>query len=261
MNQNDTVKANYTFGPGIDNPLMMNRNGSSYYYVKDGLGSVIALIDNSGNLVHEYKYLVFGKIIEETGDSVENPFTYTSRERDGETGNYYYRMRYYSPGSGRFLSEDPIGFGGGDANFYVYTLNNPVKWNDPFGLKILAWDFETQQAYAIATKSLCPEAASVLYALEQSSNIYWVQYSPNGPEIHITSSEEFFEQDETKFTKTGGLGWFSDQDSFLHEIIGHFQQFEKWHKEGLTKKQVKDLIKKLRPELEKEAEEWEKGCP
>ncbi|MBI4653852.1 MAG: RHS repeat-associated core domain-containing protein [Nitrospirae bacterium] len=41
--------------------------------------------------------------------------------------------RWYDPESGRFLSEDPIGFQGG-VNFYVYVLNNPVNHTDPLGL-------------------------------------------------------------------------------------------------------------------------------
>lgn len=44
------------------------------------------------------------------------------------------RSRYYNPGTGRFLQEDPIGFGGGDSNFYRYVSNNPLNLFDPFGL-------------------------------------------------------------------------------------------------------------------------------
>lgn len=44
----------------------------------------------------------------------------------------YYRARYYNPNTGRFLSEDPFGFGGG-INLYAYTANSPTNWSDPFG--------------------------------------------------------------------------------------------------------------------------------
>ncbi len=47
-------------------------------------------------------------------------------------GLYYYRARYYDPEIGRFLSEDPLGFGAG-INFYAYVENNPVNFNDPSG--------------------------------------------------------------------------------------------------------------------------------
>ena len=66
-----------------------------------------------------------------------DPLQYTAREFDAETGLYYYRARYYDPQTGRFLSEDPIGFHGG-INKYVYALNDPTKYRDPGGL--WPWD-------------------------------------------------------------------------------------------------------------------------
>ena len=58
------------------------------------------------------------------------PYTYTGRELDPETGLYYYRARYYDPRIGRFLQEDPIW----DVNLYGYVQNNPLKYVDPYGL-------------------------------------------------------------------------------------------------------------------------------
>ena len=52
---------------------------------------------------------------------------------DFETGNYHYRASPYDPATGRFLSEDPIGFVGG-SNFYSYVGNNPTNYTDPYGL-------------------------------------------------------------------------------------------------------------------------------
>jgi len=59
-------------------------------------------------------------------------FRGTAREFDTETGLYYYRARYYDPGSGRFASEDPISFGGGN-DFYEYAYNDPIIFVDPSG--------------------------------------------------------------------------------------------------------------------------------
>ncbi len=59
--------------------------------------------------------------------------TTTGREWDPETGLYYYRARYYDPRLGRFISEDPIRFAGGN-NFYAYVYGDPVNLVDPLGL-------------------------------------------------------------------------------------------------------------------------------
>jgi len=48
---------------------------------------------------------------------------------------YYMRARYYDPVIGRFISEDPIGFEGGDVNLYAYVGNNPMNFVDPEGLE------------------------------------------------------------------------------------------------------------------------------
>jgi len=133
MNAADSITANYTFGPGMDNPMQMHRDGKNLYYVKDGLGSVTALTDSLGNIVHEYSYSVFGEIIDESGDVVKNPFTYTAREWEPEVNLYYYRARFYDAAIGRFISEDPIGFAGYDCNLYRYVFNSSVNYNDPEG--------------------------------------------------------------------------------------------------------------------------------
>jgi len=63
-----------------------------------------------------------------------NPFRFTARDFDTETNLQFSRARYFDPNTGRFLSEDPIGFSGG-ANFYSYVSNNLAYWIDPLGLR------------------------------------------------------------------------------------------------------------------------------
>lgn len=67
-----------------------------------------------------------------TGQTNTNSYQYTGRENDG-TGLDYYRARYYSPSRQRFISEDPIGFAGGDTNLYAYVRNVAQTKNDPSG--------------------------------------------------------------------------------------------------------------------------------
>src|SRR5258708_24952191 len=67
-----------------------------------------------------------------SGASSGNELHYTGRENDG-TGLYYYRARYYHPGLQRFISEDPLGFNGGDVDLYAYVWNGPSNFIDPSG--------------------------------------------------------------------------------------------------------------------------------
>jgi len=137
MDQDDSITVSYTHGPGIDNPLSMTRNETDYYYLQDGLGSVTAITSEEGEVLQEYTYSVFGEILEQSADSIENRFTYTAREWDGEVGLFYYRNRFYNPQIGRFISEDPVGFAGGDINLYRYVYDNPTNFTDPEGLWVV----------------------------------------------------------------------------------------------------------------------------
>ncbi|MCC3529453.1 MAG: RHS repeat-associated core domain-containing protein [Microcoleus sp. PH2017_22_RUC_O_B] len=78
-------------------------------------------------------YDSFGKVRSQTNSSVGFRFGFTGRELDAETGNYYYNSRYYDPQVGRFISEDTVGFAGGDANLYRYVGNSPTNYTDPSG--------------------------------------------------------------------------------------------------------------------------------
>ena len=78
-----------------------------------------------------YAYSPFGESSDP--DALGNPYRYTGRRLDAETGLYYYRARYYDPVAGRFLQADPAGLVDG-LNLYAYVRNDPLNFVDPFGL-------------------------------------------------------------------------------------------------------------------------------
>lgn len=127
--------------PGrIDFPIAYNTGTSAYLYFRDNLGSVNFITDQNGAAIAEYSYDSFGVPQKTRTGSLPQPYSYTGREYDVETGLYYYRARYYDPQAGRFISRDPIGFAGGDVNLYGYVQNNPVNRIDPLGLASLVTD-------------------------------------------------------------------------------------------------------------------------
>jgi len=103
------------------------------YFLKDALGSTLALANSSAAIATQYTYDPYGNTTN-SGAANTNVYDYTGREDDGTT-LYYYRARYYKPGFERFASEDPIGFAGGSANLFAYVADKPINFVDPWGLK------------------------------------------------------------------------------------------------------------------------------
>jgi RHS repeat-associated protein len=133
----------YTQTTKIDEVLSERRSSTMSFYQADGLGSITSLSNAGGTLANTYTYDSFGNLVASSGTLI-NPFRYTAREFDPETGIYEYRARYFDMSVGRFISEDPVRFRAG-ISFYKYVKNNPVLRTDPLGLQD---DCETRQECA-----------------------------------------------------------------------------------------------------------------
>ncbi len=110
-------------GTGTERAMFADRQGSVIWVTEPASGSVVAA----------YEYDGYGQITQTQGTLVQ-PYGYTGREYDAESGLYYYRARNYDPAVGVFVQSDPIGFGAGTANIYGYVNNSPFNWVDPNGL-------------------------------------------------------------------------------------------------------------------------------
>ena len=135
------VTAQYVYGAGIDEILLMRRGGQDYLFHEDDLGSIVAVTNSAGALVEQYRYDHFGSVSMFNGlggaigaSAIGNPWLYTGRQLDPETGLYHNRRRFLDPDTGRFLSRDPLGMLDG-MNLYAYVNNNPINFIDPFGLE------------------------------------------------------------------------------------------------------------------------------
>ena len=125
--------------------------GALYYYVLNAQGDVIGLLNASGELVVEYKYDPWGKLLEtiigvdETDPKyaaynnmgLRNPLRYRGYIYDRDTGLYYLQSRYYDPAIGRFINADAFAstdvLGLLSTNMFAYCENNPVIYADYSG--------------------------------------------------------------------------------------------------------------------------------
>ncbi len=144
----------FIYAEYIDEPVMMvdeTALGSTgagseeaYYYHQNSLYSVAAMTDATGTVAERYAYSAYGQpvyldananLLDPQASTVGNPYLFTGRRLDDETGLYYYRARMYDSELGRFVSRDPIGYWAGDVNLYRYVGNSPLVFFDPTGLQ------------------------------------------------------------------------------------------------------------------------------
>lgn len=98
----------------------------------NGKGNVTALINGSQSVVSTYTYDPFGNLNSGTG-SLDQPFKFSTKPYDEETGLSYYGYRFYMPAIGKWMTKDPLGERGG-INLYGFVRNNPINRIDPLGL-------------------------------------------------------------------------------------------------------------------------------
>ncbi len=165
----DALVQQYVYGVYIDEPLVLDRNldaddsaiGPSdqrVFYHQNTLYSVFGLTGANAELVEAYQYDAYGRqtvyqssgngVVDFGGDDVVtpggmsalgNPYLFTGRRYDSETGWYHYRTRYLDPLTGRFTTRDVIGIWGDILNLgngYTYAGSNPASAVDPLGLNV-----------------------------------------------------------------------------------------------------------------------------
>jgi RHS repeat-associated protein len=104
-----------------------------YWGLADHQGTIRDVSTGYGGLVqvgNHSQYKTFGQ---STSSTSLMRYIYTGRDCDTFTDLQYNRARWYDPATGRFISQDPIGFEAGDANLYRYVGNGPMTKTDPSG--------------------------------------------------------------------------------------------------------------------------------
>ena len=190
-------------------------NRAIYYYHKDARGSVIAVTSASGLVVDDYAYSAFG-VDTDGQDTTGQPYRYTGRRFDEETGLYYYRARYYHSEMGRFLQVDPIGYVS-HMNLYGYVRNNPTNLTDPLGLKgaapcqnAIAGDGPCQHAFS--SNDGVPgvvEFPDFVPPEIRDLGVDWIEVTRQTGAEMLNSIDSFFSRVNGRGGSTEGLGIFS----------------------------------------------------
>ena len=185
------------------NLIARSDGGTTEYYLYNAHGDVVQRTDSSGAVTKAYSYDAFG--VEQNPDSTDpNPFRYCGEYYDKETGTYYLRARYYSPGTGRFTQEDthwnPANRLYGDepqkinertdklglktyayapditavmqsGNLYAYCTGNPVMYGDPDGKSMVLASAGLASFLSAAYAGISAAMASIGAAIASSWTI------------------------------------------------------------------------------------------
>ena len=133
--------ASHLFDLGLCGELESN-DQLIYYFSKDQLGSSNYITDRNGEVVQHLEYMPFGELFVDeqriiNDERFATPYRFNGKEKDSETGLYYYGTRYYDAKVSRFLSVDPLAEKYASISPYAYVANNPLNAIDPDGRRII----------------------------------------------------------------------------------------------------------------------------
>ena len=202
-----------------------------FYYHSDHLGSAQLITDYKGREYERLEYTPYGELWVEKASAagaLDIPYRFTGKERDKETGLYYYGARYLDPRDSRWLSVDsalgeyvpvaPVndearkhnqnlpGMGGvfNTVNFHVYHYagNNPVKYIDPDG---------EEDVYILYTYTNSKEDQYMKSAERESMNKHIDNLRENGFTVKVIENAK----------RTDVLAAFKDSEAKLIYVSGH----------------------------------------
>jgi RHS repeat-associated protein len=158
FNSSGSLEMRYLNGPTgdlVDTVIARESSGGTVaWYLPDRLGTIRDLINNSGGIIDHVDYSAFGTVLDESSPTNgDRMMGFAGSERDTVAGLNLAVNRVENPGTGRWTSQDPLGFAAGDANLYRYVGNGPVYDTDKSGLEPWGWQtwLGTQVLYPAIT--------------------------------------------------------------------------------------------------------------
>jgi RHS repeat-associated protein len=175
------------------------------YVLHDANFNVTAITDASGTVLERYAYEAYGQPIYLDANfdflpDAQSDHSWQHLHQGGRldqaTGNYHFRHRDLSPGLGRWLSQDPIGFEGSPWNLYEYVEGNPIKGLDPRGLDLIYGPYGPDRwHYDRNHSNLTPLTQS------EAEDAFWTPfpetslYHQHGPKLKIGDNIKFLSPD------------------------------------------------------------------
>ena len=124
----------FVYATGRNSPDLMIRDNQVYRLVADHVGSVRLVVNvTTGDIPQRLDYDAWGNITAEEGQARFQPFGFGGGIRDDDTGLTRFGARDYNPTIGRWTTKDPLRFGGGSTNLYLFANGDPVDYIDPGG--------------------------------------------------------------------------------------------------------------------------------
>jgi RHS repeat-associated protein len=131
-------------------------------------------------VVDHIDYNAFGQQLGQTDATAGIIFGYTGSFTDAATGNVLDTNRWYTPQTGTWMSRDPIGFAGGQANLSEYVGNSPTNATDPSGLKDPFYeDAQSQLAKLVADRSISAKEAALRLGIVDAALKSRIPFNPD----------------------------------------------------------------------------------
>jgi RHS repeat-associated protein len=135
LNSSNALQVRRLFLDNVDSVFARLVGTTGAWYVADRLGSIQDIENYAGTMVLDaYTWDAYGQSTSESNSANGDRYGFTGREREKESGQQFNHHRFYDPTTGRWTTEDPIGFAAPDVNLLRYARNDPSNATDPTGL-------------------------------------------------------------------------------------------------------------------------------
>jgi len=231
-----TEAQSFVYATYIDDPIALISTNVTYFYHSNQQFSIGAITDSNGNLSERYGYNAYGKtVIMADSILVDNPYFFTGRQLDSETGLFYFRARYYDASLGQFVSRDPLNYVDGMNLYRGYFAVNDL---DPSGLDTTLYSEEIKDKDG----KICglvtvykDDKGFIHFKMDDSkrdkecgccknSEFGWVQHVSDGPyvdeETKKTTEDWRYDNGTLRRGNTGRMGGVSSPGSNISPGAG-----------------------------------------